>query len=122
MESPPMPRNRAASPATFNPTVLTAKTVFMQRVLEAVGDGYHHWTAGTVPLGRALAMVRKFAEVYGVHLDKHARWRRRVSGLGSARVVMRLNEELDIDFALLVSEGEHAAHHLERLQDARKCP
>lgn len=108
-------------PSAYNPTVLVYKTVFMQRVQEAVCDGYRYYASGTIPLLRAPCLVRKFAEVYGVDRDKNERYRRKAAGLGNARLVLGLNQEAAIDFFLLVSPGEHAAHHLERLADATKA-
>lgn len=109
-------------PATYNPTVLIAKTVFLQRIQEAVGDGYRYYATGTIPPHRALGLVRKFAEAYGVHWDKNERYRRKAAGLGNARLVLGLNQEMTVDFFLLVSPGEHVAHQLERLADATKVP
>lgn len=106
----------------YNPTVLLSKTIFLQRVQESVGAGYRHYALGSVPLGKAPGLVRKFKELYQVHLDKNARYRRKAAGLGNARLVLRLNEEYDLDFALLVSPGEHPAYQLEKLGDIRKKP
>ena len=77
-----------AVPATYNPTVLIAKTVFLQRIQEAVGDGYRYYATGTIPPHRALGLARKFAETYGVHWDKNERYRRKAAGLGNARLVL----------------------------------
>lgn len=112
-----MPRS-----SPYNPTVLVFKTVFMQRVQETVGDGYRYYASGTIPLHRAPALARKFAEVYGVDRDKNERYRRKAAGLGNARLILGLSQEMSIDFFLLVSPGEHAAHHLEKLTDATKVP
>ncbi|MBS0466058.1 MAG: hypothetical protein JSS31_11790 [Proteobacteria bacterium] len=107
-------------PSKYNPTVLLGKTVYLQRIQEAVAAGYCHAALGTVPLAKAQRLVNKFAEVYGFNRGKDERYRRRSQGLANATLHLRLNEEADIDFALLVTEGEHAAHHLERLCDARR--
>lgn len=106
----------------FNPTVLLGKTVYLQRIQEAVAAGYCHAALGTVPLAKAQKLVDKFSEVYGVNRGKDERYRRRAQGLANAMLILRFNEEADIDFALLVTEGEHAAHHLEKLRDARREP
>lgn len=106
----------------FKPMVLLSKAVFLQRIQEAVGQGYRYYASGTVTAHKALPLARKFAELYGIALDKNARYRRRARGLGNARLLMRLNESLGIDFFLLVTAGDHAAHHLERLRDATKAP
>lgn len=104
----------------YNPNVLLGKTVFLQRIQEAVAAGYCYASLGTVPLVKAKKLVDKFVEVYGVDRGKDERYRRRAQGLGNALLILRFNEEAAIDFALLVTEGEHAARHLEKLRDARR--
>lgn len=106
----------------YNPTVLHGKTVYLQRIQEAVAAGYVHAFMGSVALSKAQKLVNKFAEVYGVGRAKDERYRRRAQGLGNATLILRFNEEAAIDFALLVTEGEHPAHHLEKLRDARREP
>jgi hypothetical protein len=110
-----MPRH-----SKYNPTVLIGKTLFLQRIQEAVSAGYCYASLGTVPLSKVQKLVNKFAEVYGVNRGKDERYRRRAQGLANATLLLRFNEEAAIDFALLVTEGEHAAHHLETLRDARR--
>ncbi|QDZ26583.1 hypothetical protein [Noviherbaspirillum sp. UKPF54] len=107
---------------SYNPTVLLSKTVYLQRIQEAVIDGYRHYVLGSVPLEKAPGLVRKFKDFYLAHLDKNARYRRKAAGLGNARLLLRFNEEQEIDFALLVSPGEHPAHQLEKLGDVRRTP
>jgi hypothetical protein len=106
----------------FNPIVLQSKTVFLQRVQEAVIAGYRYYVLGTISLGKALNVIRKFKELYYVDLDKNARYCRKAAGLGNARLYLRLNDEQSLDFALLISPGEHPAHQLEKLTDIRKKP
>lgn len=106
----------------YNPIVLTSKTVFLQRVQEAVGAGYRYYTHGTIAPEKASGLVRKFRDLYLVHLDKNARYRRKAEGQGNARLILRFNEDLAMDFFLLVSPGEHPAHQLEKLADVRKKP
>jgi hypothetical protein len=102
----------------FDPTVLTRKTVFLQRLQEAVGDGYRYYCAGTISVRKSPGLMRKFKEMYFVHLDKNARYRRKSAGMGNARVILRFTEEQQVDFFLLVSPGFHPAHQLEKLHDA----
>lgn len=106
----------------YNPIVLTKKTLYLQRIQEAVAAGYSHYVLGTVSLERAPALVAKFRERYHVHLDKSTRHRRKTSGLGNARLVLYLADALDVDFTLLVSPGEHAAYVLEKLSDSTRAP
>jgi len=106
----------------FDPTVLMSKTVFLQRVQEAVIAGYRLYTQGTIALEKAPGLFRKFKDLYLVHLDKNARYRRKAASLGNARLIVRFNEDFALDFFLLVSPGEHPAHQLEKLGDIRKRP
>lgn len=109
-------------PRRYNPTVLTFKTAFLQRVQEAVGDGYEHYVFGRIAASKAPALVQKFAERYLVDLDKSARHRRKAKGLGNARLVLYSPEPTLLEFVLLVTNGEHSAHLLEKLQTFSKAP
>ena len=106
----------------YDPLILTSKTIFLLRTQEAVSDGYRYYATGTVTLEKTKGLVRRFKELYSVHLDKNARHRRKANGLGNARLVLRLNEDARVDFILLVSPGEHPAHQLEKLKDVRTGP
>jgi hypothetical protein len=106
----------------FDPLVFTSKTNFLQRVQEAVGDGYRFWTGGSVPPEAAPGLVRKFKAAYAIHVDKNERYRRKAAGLGNARLLMRWAEEQRIDFVLLVTPGAHPAQSLEKLRDSAHAP
>jgi len=105
----------------FDPLVFTSKTNFLQRVQEAVGDGYKYWISGSLVPKKALTLARKFKAAYAVHVDKNERYRRKAAGLGNARLLLRWNEDQRIDFFLLVSEGLHPAKLAEKLNDASKA-
>lgn len=101
--------------------VLDTKTQFMQALQRAVGDGFPHHTSGTVPLEKARRLVRKFRDTYLIHLTAQQRWRRKKLGLANARLFLwRERPDSDLTFVLLVSDGEHPAHDLEKLKDGRK--
>jgi hypothetical protein len=106
----------------FDPLVFTSKTVFLQRVQEAVCDGYRHWTMGSVPLAAAQKLARKFKAAYAVDVDKNERYRRKGLGMGNARLLFRWSEEQHVDFMLLVSKGDHPAHQMEKLIDSARTP
>ena len=110
-----MPRS-----SRYNPIVLTSKTIFLQRIQEAAINGYRYFIQGSISVKKAPGLARKFKELYLVNLDKNARYRRKAVGQGNARLILRFNEELAVDFFLLVSPGEHPAHQLEKLTDIRK--
>ena len=112
-----MPRQRR-----YDPLVIATKSVFLQRVQEAVAAGYHSYVFGTVRAGRAIPLVMKFAERYGVDLDKGARFRRKAQGLGNARLLLFSQDPTELEFFLMVSGGEHAAHALEKLEHVKRRP
>jgi hypothetical protein len=106
----------------YNPIVLTSKTVFLQRIQEAITDGYRYYVAGSISFPKATGLVRKFKEYYFVHLDKNSRYRRKAAGLGNARLILYHSGEEEIDLLLMVTPGEHPAHQLEKLRDVRSKP
>lgn len=106
----------------FDPPVHFRKSVLLQRLQAAVGDGYRYYATGTVAPEVALGLVRKFKLLYAVDCDRNARYRRKKQGLGNARLRLMLNQELGVDFFLLVTPGAHPAHQLERLRDSTREP
>ena len=109
------------STKTYNPPVLLSKSVLMQRCADLVRMSYHHHTIGMVSYDRAPALARKFRDAYFVHLGKDARYRRKRAGLGNAHLLLWVQDAAarQLTFVLLVSDGDHPAHQLERLYDAR---
>jgi hypothetical protein len=106
----------------FNPPVLLHKTAFLQRIQEAVGNGYQHYALGEVPTARALPLVLKFVDRYRIDADKSVRHLRKTKGLGNARLVLYSPEPTCVEFALLVTRGQNPAHDLERLADESNSP
>jgi len=111
-----------SKPRKTDPPVFTRKTVFLQRIQDAVAKGYCHYISGQVSPQKALVLCRKFAELYDVQNDKNTRYRRKANGLGNARLLLYLRKDLSLYFVMLVTPGEHVAHHLEKLQDCRTVP
>lgn len=104
-------------PTTF--FVIRYKTLLMQRLLDAVRHGYHHYTSGQVPAEKALAFCQKFAERYDVALNRDQRAYRKRLGKGNARLVLAdLAKSGVLHWFLLVSEGDHPARQQEPLRDA----
>lgn len=105
---------------SFNPVVLQDVQILMQRIGDYVRTGHVHTTCGTVARDRAQAMVRKFAHLYAVDLDRNRRLRAKSRRHGTA--VLLLAESgasgAPLIWYLLVTPGEHPAHQLERLRDA----
>ena len=103
--------------------VLTRRNVLMQRVLDNVTRGYWHHTSGTVAAPRALPMVEKFCDRYGIADGKDKRYRRRQLGGGNATLLLAPTDNLTtLKWFLMVTEGDHLAHREESLRDARAKP
>jgi hypothetical protein len=105
----------------YNPPVLLTKSVFLQRCADFVRLGNYWYISGVVPYARAAALARKFRDTYLVHLSKDSRYRRKRAALGNAHLLLWRHDEtaLELTFVLLVTDGDHPAHILERLSDAR---
>ena len=105
----------------YNPPVLLTKSVFLQRCADFVRLGHYGYISGVVPYARAAALARKFRDTYLVHLSKDCRYRRKRAALGNAHLLLWQHDEsaLELTFVLLVTDGDHPAHVLERLSDAR---
>jgi hypothetical protein len=105
----------------YNPPVLLTKSVCLQRCADFVRLGNYWYISGVVPYARAAALARKFRDTYQVHLSKDSRYRRKKAALGNAHLVLWQHDEsaLELTFVLFVTDGDHPAHVLERLSDAR---
>lgn len=68
-----------------NPFIFTKKTVYMQRLGDAVRAGALHYTAGSTPLARAPFLAQKFASRYLLNPGKIADHRARRAGEDVAR-------------------------------------
>lgn len=104
----------------YDPLVFTSRQVLMQRIGDQVRVGYRHWTSGEVELGRASALVRKFARLYAVDLDRNRRLRAKARGEGNATLMLARfdTESTRLLWYLLVTAGDNPAHTLEQLRDA----
>lgn len=108
-------------PHSYNPPILLTKSVLLQRCADLVRLGHFWHISGVVPYARAAALARKFRDTFLVHLSKDSRYRRKKAGLGNAHLLLWQHDEaaLELTFVLLVTDGDHPAHVLERLSDAR---
>ncbi|BDC46146.1 hypothetical protein PTKU15_94430 (plasmid) [Paraburkholderia terrae] len=99
--------------------VIRYKTLLMQRLLDLVRHGYRHHASGVVNAERAPAMCEKFGERYEVFLNMNQRAYRKGLGKGNARLMLADLERGDsLHWFLMVTDGEHVAHRLEKLKDA----
>jgi hypothetical protein len=103
---------------SYDPPVILHKSVLMQRIADHMRYGYRHWTCGIVSLHKATTFVRKFSSLYIVHAGKDERYRRKRLGLGCAVLLLwQPDPDGPLHWYLLVTEGDHPAHILEKLRD-----
>lgn len=105
----------------YAPAVLLHKSSLLQRLADLVRLGYVCWTAGTVSLHRAPRLAIKFADYYATNLSADQRYRRKRDGRGNAQLLLwrEYPTSPEIHWFLLVTAGDHPAHTLERLRNAR---
>lgn len=103
-------------------SVILGRTAVMQAVSDAVRIGYYHYTTGTVAADRAAAWARKADRYYAVNLDRNRRARAKVSGDGRAFLFMYEDTPQELVWTLCCTDGDHPAHRLEQLRDARSEP
>lgn len=94
------------------------KAAFMQRIADHVRLGYTHWTAGTVSAERAQTLVRKFHSRYGVCLTRHQKAYARSRGQASAALMLWSDQPGQLQWILMLTQGENLAHELEQLKEA----
>jgi hypothetical protein len=101
-------------------TPIYSKALSMQRLADAVNQGYTHWVSGTVPLNKVNLLTKKFSIIYQVNTDRNARARGKRAGLGNAKLVLYWDGCI-IQWWLLVTPpngDQHAAHIIEPLKNA----
>lgn len=91
----------------------------MQRCSEFARKGYHYYVTGEIPLSKATTFVRKVSDLYRTDLDKFSRYRRKKAGLGNAELMFYQLNAITLLFVIMVTDGEHPAHVVEKLKDAR---
>jgi hypothetical protein len=102
------------------PHPIYSKVLSMQRLADAVNQGYTHWENGTIPLHKATSFIKKFSINYQIDSDRNALARRKRAGLGNAKLLLYW-DGATIRWWLLVTQpnnGLHAAHKLEDLKEA----
>lgn len=65
-----------------------SKTAALSRVLDNVPKGYTFYTAGECPAGKAMALLRRFHERYGIGCTPAERLTRKSKGLANALLVL----------------------------------
>lgn len=92
----------------------------MQRLADYVRKGHFHHASGSVRTERAPRLCAKFVRLYEVHLHRNQRARRRADGEASAYCVWWRSHADTVCFALLLTDGPHAARKLEDMRDCRE--
>lgn len=92
----------------------------MQRLIDAVSNGYGHYCHGSVNIDRCANLVNKFNLNYHVLADRNERARRKRAGLGNAKLILWLQNEVVYWWLMVTAQnaGDHSAHSIEILHDA----
>jgi hypothetical protein len=112
----------------FNPIVFftrIGRNVAMQRIADAVSDGYTQYHFGSILVSKLVRLVKKFDIQYQIGLTCNQRLHRRRNGMGNAKLILWQSSVDTVDFYLLVSNpeaGYHPAHALEDLLDCNEIP
>lgn len=106
----------------YNPTIFESRTVLMQRIADAVSNGYTHYCSGSVSPGRCARLVRKFDLAYTVSADRNERARRKRAGMGNATLLLWSYDGVVYWWLMVtpINRGEHPAHAIESLRDANR--
>lgn len=108
--------------STANPIVFTKLELTLQRLMDAVQDGYTHVTNGQVTPCKASKLANKFDVQYQVFADRNERARRKRANLGNAKWLCYAKDDV-IYWWLLVTHpehGDHFAHANEKLVNVTK--
>jgi len=104
----------------YDPLVLS-KRVAMQRMLDFARFGYSNFVTGYVPYDRAAPFAKKMDRFYRIGANKNERHRARQRGEGSAYLLLYADPNQDrLMYTLMVTDGDHSAHKLEKLKDLRE--
>ena len=98
--------------------VILHRLSLLQRAADLVRSGHYQHAHGIVDVDRAMAWARKADRFYAVLLDRNRRSRSKARGEGSAYLLFHEVEVGRLLWLLLVTDGDHPAHRLERLRHA----
>lgn len=103
-----------------------SKSAAMSRVIDLVGKGYLHATAGECPIERLPRMVAKFHALYGIGLTPAQVFYRKQQGMANAKLVVFLPPEnsarLPAKWLLLATPGQGLIHEVESLCSVLEKP
>lgn len=104
-----------------------SKLTLMQRLQQAAGNGYFHYTTGHIEREKFDTMARKFALQYESEISRQSKARRKRAGAATSTLFampIRGNPQQDqperVWFILMATEGAGRVHVRERLQDLRQ--
>lgn len=87
--------------------IARSKTAALSRILDCAPKGYHRYTCGTVKVGKAEALAKKFHEQYGIGCTPSQRLTRKQKGLANAVLVLYWPPEAEqVEWLLLATKGE----------------
>lgn len=103
----------------MNYEIFTHKTDLMRALQIAVSrSGYTRYTRGKIKPKKAKILIYKFEDRYGISLTKQQRWYRKKKGEAQACLyLLQEKNDTDIQFFLLVSDGDGPVVDLETLYD-----
>lgn len=103
----------------YDPEIPRFQTVAMQRLSDAVSQGYRHHTGGIVSAEKAQKMVAKFAALYGLDLTANERWRQKKVGRANTRLIIYPDRgAAAFRWWLLATPGDGPVHASMQLLDA----
>lgn len=102
--------------------IFTKKSVLLQAIQDAVGNGYTQHISGSTLISRLEPALAVFDLNYRAFADKNERARRKRLGLANIRAFFYHREgEAEVSWWLLAmppEAGKHTIHSAEKLQDA----
>lgn len=100
-----------------------SKTAALSRVLDGVTRGYVRYIAGVTRPDKALALARKFHDLYGIGATPAQRLTRKRKGDANVLLVMYWPEDAEVvEWLLLVSPGTGVVAEREKLLDVERKP
>lgn len=105
-----------------NPIIYTKLSIVMQALLDDVKNGNTRYVQGSIPVEKTERTVAVFNFNYQAFADRNERARRKRSGLGNVRAVLRYDSKSGkVDWWLLTTLPEvarHTIHETDKLKDA----
>lgn len=98
----------------------THKTDFMRQLIKLVSKGYFYYVEGNIQINKIAPFFMKMHEKYGVFNTNQQRYRKKLKGICSTKLLSWVNESKDTLFWVLVcTEGEGDVKKSEDLKDFR---